>query len=281
MIWLAEIDYQHFLTKANVLPIIRASFMLFIALPLVIAITRLLRRTLKGRVSAQHAMVTAKTFSYISISILVVMAMRELGFKLTTLLGAAGIVGVAVGFAAQTSLSNLISGIFLVWEKTFQVGDVIKVGETIGTVRSIDLLSIKLRTFDNKLIRIPNETLVKSEMSNITAYGIRRLDIPVGVAYGSDLEKALKLLSEIADEHSLILDEPRPMISLTGFGDSSVNILFGVWFAKPNLQAVRDASIMAIHQRFRDEGIDIPFPQRVVHLANAPSITKQESHHDR
>jgi len=269
MISLAVIDYQHVLNRENLLPVIRVVIMIFIVIPIVLMMTRAIRRLLKGRVSEQHAMLVGKLFSYFTISLLIIMSLREMGFKLTTLLGAAGIAGVAVGFAAQTSLSNLISGIFLVWEKTFVIGDVIKVGETIGTVKSIDLLSIKLRTFDNKLIRIPNETLVKSEMSNITAYDIRRLDIPVGVAHGTDLERAMEVLTEIARLNPKVMDEPKPFISLTGFGESSVNILFGVWFAKVNFQAVRDSSIIAIHKRFAEEGIKIPFPQRTLHMAAA------------
>ena len=269
-ILISLINFQELFTVENILPSIRVAAILLIALPLVLAASRIIRRMLKGRVTPQHAMLVSKLFSYLFVSILVIMVLREFGFKLTTLLGAAGIMGVAVGFAAQTSLSNLISGIFLVWEQTFQIGDVVQVGTTKGTVKSVDLLSIKLRTFDNQLIRIPNETLVKSEMTNITAFEIRRLDIPIGVAYGTDLRKAMDLLTEIADQNPMVLDEPRPLVTLTGFGESSVNIQFGIWFAKPNSLAVRDACIMAIHNRFHEQGIEIPFPQRTVHLSSPP-----------
>lgn len=100
--------------------------------------------------------------------------LHQLGFSLTIILGAAGVLSVAIGFASQTSASNLISGLFLIGEKPFSVGDVICVGETVGEVLSIDLLSVKLRTFDNVFVRVPNETLIKSQIVNLTRFDIRR-----------------------------------------------------------------------------------------------------------
>ena len=113
----------------------------------------------------------------------------ELGVKLTALLGAAGIVGIAVGFASQTSVSNIISGLFLISEKPFAIGDVLKVGGTTGIIQSIDLLSIKIRTFDNLFVRIPNEKILSSEVTNITRFPIRRMDIVFQVDYGQDLAR--------------------------------------------------------------------------------------------
>ena len=116
-----------------------------------------------------------------------VSALRELGFKLSVLLGAAGVLTVAVGFASQTSASNIISGLFLLGERPFSVGDVIRVGSTTGEVLSIDLLSAKLRTFENLFVRIPNETLIKSEVTNLSRLPVRRLDLKIGIAYKEEV----------------------------------------------------------------------------------------------
>lgn len=104
-------------------------------------------------------------------------------------LRAAGIAGIAIGFASQTSISNIISGLFLISEKPFAVNDVIKAGDTTEIVLSIDLLSIKMRTFDNLYIRVPNEKIIKEELTNVTRFPIRRLNIDISVAYKEDLAR--------------------------------------------------------------------------------------------
>jgi len=193
--------------------------------------------------------------------ILILSLLTELGFKVGTILGAAGVAGVAIGFAAQTSLSNLISGIFLVWEKPFQVDDVIKTSNgTMGAVMAIDLLSTKIRTFDNTLVRIPNEVLIKSEVTTITRFSIRRMDIPVGVAYKEDVDRVMRVMKEVADANPFCLDEPEPFILFKGFGDSSLDFTLGLWFAKTDYVALRNSILPELFNRFRAENIEIPFP---------------------
>ena len=138
-------------------------------------------------------------------------AMRELGFSLAVIMGAAGVLTVALGFASQTTASNLISGLFLIGERSFEIGDLIRVGTTTGEVLSIDALSVKLRTFDNLFVRIPNESLIKSEVTTLTRFPIRRLDLLLGVAYKEDIGRVQKVLTEVADRNPLCLDEPPPL----------------------------------------------------------------------
>ncbi|MCK5007115.1 MAG: mechanosensitive ion channel family protein, partial [Spirochaetales bacterium] len=137
--------------------------------------------------SQQYKMLIRKGIRYTGAVILLFIVLHLLGVKITALLGAAGIVGIAIGFASQTSMSNLISGLFMISEKPFEIGDVIKMGGTVGIVLSIDLLSVKIRTFDNQYIRIPNEKLLGSEITNVTRFPIRRMDINLGVAYKTDV----------------------------------------------------------------------------------------------
>ncbi|MDF3130308.1 mechanosensitive ion channel family protein [Kiritimatiellaeota bacterium B1221] len=220
----------------------------------------LLRKTLKKHATPQASMLGYKIVSYGGGLIIILTVLAELGFKISTFLGAAGIMGVAVGFASQTSLSNLISGIFLVWEKPFAVDDVIRVNGNTGVVHEIDLLATKIRTFDNTLIRIPNENMIKSEVTNITKYQIRRFDINLGVAYKEDVGKVIKILQAVADKNPWCLDEPAPIVLFLGFGDSSLNFLFGVWFAKADFVSLRNSIQREILERFREEDIEIPFP---------------------
>lgn len=186
--------------------------------------------------------------------------MNEFGFKISALLGAAGVFGVAIGFASQTSVSNIISGIFLISEKPFVIGDAVEIGGTLGIVDSIDLLSIKMKTFDNRYVRIPNETMIKSEVINLTRFDIRRAQIVVGVAYKEDVRKVLDVLRDIAANISGAMTDPEPLIQVDSFGDSSININFGVWTQTSNAVNMKTELIIAVKERFDKEGIEIPFP---------------------
>ncbi len=243
--------------------------MVLIAWPLIHAAARLLERTLKKHVSSQAAMLGYQFVNYGGALLLVLTVLRELGFNISTLIGAAGIAGVAIGFAAQTSLSNLISGFFLIWEKPFGVDDVVKTQNTLGVVVAIDLLSTKIRTFDNTLVRIPNENLIKTEVTTITKYDIRRFDINLGVAYKEDVGKVIRVLKEVADANTFCLDEPEPLVLFLGFGDSSLNFLFGVWFAKADFIALRNSIQQEVHDRFRIEDIEIAFPHLSIYAGSA------------
>ena len=185
-----------------------------IYLPLGIIIIRLVRLLLVKVVfkksNKQNQMLVSKLVNYSGFIILLIILLSELGISLTALLGAAGIVGIAVGVASQKSLGNVISGFFMVTEKSFEIGDVITVGDKTGVVHSVELLSIKLKTFDNLLIRIPNETLISTDIINITRFPIRRMDLVLSVGYKSDLDLVLGTLGKIAADNVYCLDEPGP-----------------------------------------------------------------------
>lgn len=237
--------------------------------PLVRMMAGALRKQLTKRSTPQASMLGYRFVLYGGTVILVLTALDQFGLHLSTILGAAGIAGVAIGFAAQTSLSNLISGIFLIWEKPFAVDDVVKSGDTTGVVMAIDLLSTKIRTFDNQLVRIPNEVLIKAPCTNITRFAIRRFDIHLGVAYKEDIGKVTKILRDIADKNPHSLDEPEPIIVFKGFGDSALEFLFGVWFAKADFLQLRNSIQREIKERFDAEGIEIPFPHRTLYAGEA------------
>ena len=229
---------------------------------------RATQKALGKRLSLQGAMLAAKGVRY---GILVVLALTLLSMfnvGLTALLGAAGVMGIAIGFAAQTSLSNLISGLFLVFERPFQIGDVLQVDDVLGIVQNIDLLSVSLRTFDNRFVRIPNESLIRNRFINITRHSIRRLDIDVGVAYKEDIEHVTRVLSEIADENPNSLDEPAPIILFKGFGQSSLDFMLGVWFEKADMLVLRNSILREIKRRFDAEGIEIPFPHHSLYTGS-------------
>lgn len=214
---------------------------------------------------AHRAMVIRRVCFYGIVGLFTASALVELGFNLGILLGAAGILTVALGFASQTSASNIISGLFLLGERPFGVGDLIRVDTTLGEVLSIDLLSVKLRTLDNLFVRIPNETIIKSEITNLRRFPIRRIDLQVGVAYKEDMRKVREVLLEVADRNPLCLEEPAPRILFQGFGDSSLNHELRIWTKTENFLDLRNSVPVEIKEAFDERGIEIPFPHRTLY----------------
>lgn len=247
----------------------RALMVMGLGLVLGLLMSAGLGRVLAGRVHAQVEMLARRSLLYGSLTVALVNTLGLVGLDLSVLLGAAGILTVALGFASQTSASNLISGLFMIGERPFVIGDVIKVGQTMGEVLSIDLLSVKLRTFDNLFVRVPNEMLIKSEIINYTHFPIRRADIMLNVNYKEDLDRIRKILMDIADQHPYCMEEPQPQIFFLGFGESAQQIQFSVWAAREHFVEMRNGVQEQIRVAFNTHNIALPFPHRTL-LADQP-----------
>lgn len=245
---------------------LRIAVTLVLGLLLIRILAVVTQRYIMRKSTAQRQMIARKVISYTGFVLVVLAVLGELGVKLTALLGAAGIVGIAVGFASQTSVSNIISGLFLISEKPFTVGDVIRIGTTTGIIQSVDLLSIKIRTFDNLFVRIPNEKILSSEVTNITRFPIRRMDILFQVAYGQDLDRVHEALSEIARANPWSLDEPRPVIIFNDFKESGVEVLFGLWFSQSDFLDLKNSIMKGITAQFAAQEIRFASPNRVIRV---------------
>jgi len=249
--------------------VIRVAVIIVIGFPLVKFLSRVLGKSVKKKYSQQAEMIVKKLVYYVGLGIIIVTLMHEFGFQLSAILGAAGILGVAIGFASQTSVSNIISGIFLISERPFEIGDVIQIGSTVGIVLSVDLLSVKIRTFDNRFIRIPNEHIIKTETVNITRFPIRRMDLNIGVAYKEDIQRVIAILKDLAAKNPYCLEEPEPMIFFNEFGDSALMIRYALWFEKTDVINLKKTIMVDIKERFDAEGIEIPFPHISLYTGEA------------
>jgi small-conductance mechanosensitive channel len=282
MIELISETFQKIIDPQTLLIALRVFIVLVAGFVTVKIINFSVGKVTKKRFSKQAAMLIKKGIFYTGAFVILITVLRLLGFKLTALLGAAGIAGIAIGFASQTSISNIISGLFLISEKPFAVNDAIKIGDTMGIVLSIDLLSIKIRTFDNLYIRIPNEKIIKEELTNVTRFPIRRLDIEISVAYKEDLSKVKGLLMEIAKNNPYCLNNPEPLFVIKEFGKHGVELLLGAWFSKTDYLALKNSIMQEIKERFDGEGIEIPFPHISVYAGSRTSpfpfkMTDEES----
>jgi small-conductance mechanosensitive channel len=265
---LAQLGLAELMTPERVASLLRAAFVLVVGLLLARALGRVVRRAVEGRLRKQHAMLVARA-TYLLLALLVVTAtLHQLGFQLGVVLGAAGILSVALGFAAQTAASNMISGAFLIAEEPFRLGDIIEVEGTVGEVYAIGVLSVTVRKFDNTVMRIPNELLMKAPVLNRTRFPIRRIDFPVGVAYKEDTEKVRRILMEVADVNPLCLDEPTPLFFYKGYGDSALELQFSVWTTQENYPELHRFFREEIKAAFDANGVEIPFPHRSIYTGS-------------
>lgn len=251
---------EKIITPGNMIVVLKIAAIIIIGLLFLRLILFYVKRTMKKRFSQQSIMIVRKLLSYTALFIILILILKQLNVKLAAILGAAGIAGIAIGFASQTSLSNIISGVFLISEKAFTVGDIIKVDGISGIILSVDLLSVKIRTFDNQYVRIPNEKLINNEVVNVTKFPIRRLDINLTIAYKEDLSRVRELLLEITEKNPHCLDNPEPLFVIKEFGDHGVELLLGVWFFKTDYLVTKNTMMQEIKEHFDREGIEIPFP---------------------
>ncbi len=255
-------------TLERLLPIATAIIKVIVGILLARFISKGVGRIFKAQASSHQAILVQRVTFYVIAGLFVASALVSLGFDISVLLGAAGILTVAIGFASQTSASNVISGLFLLGEKPFSAGDVVRINTTTGVVLSVDLLSVKLRTFDNLFVRVPNESLIKSEITNLTRFPIRRFDLVMGVAYKEDLDHVRSVLMDVADRIPLCLEEPKPLFIYTGFGDSALNFQFSVWAKREAFLDMRNELQIQIKNAFDEAGIEIPFPHRTLYTGS-------------
>ncbi|TFG84969.1 MAG: mechanosensitive ion channel family protein [Spirochaetales bacterium] len=257
--------FDQMFTMDTALKLIRVSLAIVLGLIFVGLVVAILRRMTRKRMDSRTGSLVVKVAQYLGYAFIVINALDAAQVNLSALLGAAGIAGIALGFAAQTSVSNFISGIFIVSEKTFANGDVISVDGTAGLVYSIDAISVKLRTFDNQLIRIPNETLIKSKVANITRFPVRRLNMDILITYDADIERTVAILKDIAANSQNALKNPEPVFMVTGFKDSGIGLFFGVWYATSEWFDGNNAMYIAVKKRFDAEGIEFAFPTMTIY----------------
>ena len=247
-------------------------------------VSKALSRLLSVRVLSKMPMedgtkyVLKRITEYALIIIGTVVAFQTIGINLSGLAVIFGLLSVGIGFGLQNVASNFVSGLILLFERPIRVGDRITVGDTEGDVEEIDMRSTTVRSLNNISIIVPNSDFISSKVIN-WSHGDQkvRLDISVGVSYSSDLDLVFKSLEEVAQENKEVLKRPKPEVLLVEFGDSSWNMELRVWIPNPKRwwQARSDVNC-AIVRKFRENEIEIPFPQRDLHVRSTTEIPVQK-----
>jgi small-conductance mechanosensitive channel len=217
---------------------------------------------------------------YIVVAIGLVIILQTAGINLSTLTVLFGALGIGVGFGLQSITNNFVSGIILLLERPIKVGDRIEVGDVHGDVVNISPRATTIVTNDNIAIIVPNADFISSKVVN-WSYTNRdvRFNFPVGVSYGSDPEQVRRVLLEVAQAHRGVLKEPGPSVLLDGFGDSSLNFVLRVWTREFSTipGVLRSELYFSISRAFKEEGIEIPFPQRDLHIKSGTLNVRQVS----
>jgi len=252
-------------------PGLRALVLLLVG-GVLVRLVRRLSAVIEARLGPQGSMLVRRIAPATVWLLFGMAALNELGFDLKVLLGAAGVLTVAVGFASQTAASNLISGLFLLAERPFVIGNVIEVGGVTGEVVSIDLLSVKLRTFDNLFVRVPSESLIKERITNYSHFAIRRYDLKLRVDYREDMDKVRELLLATADAMPICLDEPAPLVIFQGFGADGLELQFSVWAARERFLELRNGLPVKVKTAFDAAGVRMPTNERSLSVADGGAL---------
>ncbi len=267
-------NYQEYIDKGiewaiGVLPnLVLAILTFFIGLWIIRFINKLIRRFFQKKDYDETLETFLQSFFSIALKVLLfVLVVTQLGVKTSSLVAIVGAAGLAVGLALQGSLANFAGGVLILIFKPFKVGDWISAQGVDGTVKEISIFNTKLNTFGNQVAIIPNGQLSNGNIVNYNMENMRRDKFDVGIGYGSNIKEAKEILLQICAENENILKEPAPEVYVGALGDSSVNLTLRFWALNDVFWPAHFYVIEQSKLRFDAAGIEIPFPQRVMHQA--------------
>lgn len=229
----------------------------------------LIERSIKNKGGDMHAVVTSKKISaYVIYSLTLVVIMGIFGLPLTALASAVGLIGLGVSFALKDMIANFISGLMILINRPFKIGDQITVGGESGTVKDIQIRATAVKTYDGRKVIVPNSTLYNDTVINNTAYDERRFEVLVGVGYDDDIEEAKELAIETLEEAEGVDAEPEPQVLVNELGGSSVDMKLRGWTKPSKANMVKSASEVTqiVKEKYDEAGIDIPYPIRTVYM---------------
>lgn len=249
-------EFIKYFTFENILKIAISVVSVIIFYIIYRLIKNFIRKKATTKLEKNTAVLVNKAISYIFYVLIGMYILGLFGINLKAIWGAAGVAGLAIGFAAQTSVSNFISGLFVLGEKSMKIGDTISVSGTSGTVESVGLLSVKIKTLDNQLVRIPNSSIINSVLTNYSSYKTTRQTFEIHISYEADLQKAMQKIKEIALRCPAVLNSPEPQVfydSLIG----SAKLKLIVWLKNEDLIKVKNDILTGIVKELRQENIKI------------------------
>ncbi|MCH5288466.1 MAG: mechanosensitive ion channel family protein [Treponema sp.] len=269
-------DLRKFITWENLMHVVVSIITILIFYIVYRVIKGIIRKKLSVTMKPATVQVFSKIISYVFYVLMVMYVLGLFGINLSAIWGAAGIAGVAIGFAAQTSVSNLISGLFVVTDKAMKIGDFIEVGDISGTVDSISFLSVRVHTADNQLVRIPNSTIIDNKLKNYSTYDYRRYVFEFSVDYASDLDKTLEAIKQVpARCPTVVTDEGHePAVWYVALGESGILMNLIVWCKRTDFFQTKSDVCANVAKVCRENGVNIPFNRMDVTILNDKTMPK-------
>ncbi|WP_105900856.1 small-conductance mechanosensitive channel MscS [Vibrio gangliei] len=247
--------------------IISALVILFIGNIVVKAISNSVSKVLEKKQMDQAVVhFIGSLVRYLLFVIVLIAALGRVGVETASVVAVIGAAGLAVGLALQGSLSNFAAGVLIVAFRPFKAGDYVEIGGTAGSVESIQIFQTILTTPDNKMVIVPNSSVIGGSITNYSRHATRRIDYVIGVSYKADLKKTKEVLAKVLAAEERLLKTPEPTIGVVALADSSVNFVVRPWVKTNDYWAVYFDLLQAIKEGLDEEGIEIPFPQMDVHL---------------
>ena len=216
---------------------------------------------------ARRPLVRVAWYGFLFVAVALAFGIAGFGNFLTAFATIAAAATLAIGFALQDVIKNFVSGLFILTDRPFQIGDWIEWDGNAGIVEDISLRVSRVRTFDNELLTVPNSELTENVVKNPVAYDTLRQRFTFGIGYDDDVHEATEIIIEEASAHPDILDEPEPSVRLTELGDSDVGLQSRYWIADParsDFVRIRGEYVTAVKERFDEQGVDIPYPVRTL-----------------
>ncbi len=229
----------------------------------------------KDKIQPHTKMILNKIVSYTFYVATGMFVLNLFGVNLSAIWGAAGIAGLAIGFAAQTAVGNIISGMFVLGEKALKVGDFIEVDGQMGTVDSVGLLSVKIHTPNNQMVRIPNNKILDTNLINYSHFGKRRMVFEIPLAYSEDMTKALEAAQKVPDLCPTVLKNPEAFAYYDGFSDA-VNLRLAVWFKNKDFIQTKNDVYINLAKVFNREGISIQYKHVNVKLFDEEKVNSKK-----
>ncbi len=212
------------------------------------------------------------TLVYTIVIIAVLLAvLGNFGVQTTSFVAVLAAAGFAIGFALQGSLSNFASGVMIIVFRPYKVGDFVEAAGVAGVVQEVHLFNTIIHTPDNIKVIVPNSKIAGDVIRNVTGNDTRRVDLVIGIGYGSSIGKAMEIAMDVMKQHELVLDDPEPQVAVAELADSSVNLVVRPWVNTADYWTVRFDVTHKIKEAFDANDVEIPFPQRVLHMASAES----------
>ena len=235
----------------------------------------IVRRHLKETVSQDHLQVLLKVVRFGTLILMLLIALPLLGVDLSGLLVAGGLAGVVIGFASQSVVSNLISGLFLMFERPIKIGQAVNIDGTAGVVDDIRIMSTVLRTYEGLFVRIPNIQVFSGTLINYVANVARRFEYKIGIRYMDDANLAIQTIKEIVDMEPMALNNPAPQVFVDTLGDNSVDLFIRIWAPAGEWWDLKMVLLNNLKIALEAKGIEIPFPQRVLWHQDGQELTKK------